>query len=225
MNKFKELIKSYEGSSPLFFYEECVLFPKVENNFIITDQNYIDMIKSVLVNNRFITVSLKKKDNKRLRVHGSQIYDIGTLGYIVDFKEINNGKYLLFVLGLNKVQINETEKTQPYRIVATSPLFENTDIIGEKNKKEHLIKRLETLIKIIIEEFPIQIFNDQKVSLEILINMICSYMLIPSKEKQKLLELQDINLRYEILIQFIDGEISNSKQSKVLSPILPTLMD
>ena len=93
------------------------------------------------------------------------------------------------------------------------------------NKKEHLIKRLETLIKIIIEEFPIQIFNDQKVSLEILINMICSYMLIPSKEKQKLLGLQDINLRYEILIQFIDGEISNSKQSKVLSPILPTLMD
>ena len=66
MNKFKELIKSYKGSSPLFFYEECVLFPKVENNFIVTDQNYIDMIKSVLVNNRFITVSLKKKDNKRL---------------------------------------------------------------------------------------------------------------------------------------------------------------
>ena len=50
MNKFKELIKSYEGSSPLFFYEECVLFPKVENNFIVTDQNYIDMIKNILIN-------------------------------------------------------------------------------------------------------------------------------------------------------------------------------
>ena len=41
------------------------------------------------------------------------------------------------------------------------------------------------------------------------------------EEKQKLLELPEINLRYKVLLQFIDGEIYLNKDSIDLIPILP----
>ena len=46
-------------------------------------------------------------------------------------------------------------------------------------------------------------------------------MPIRAEEKQKLLELPEIGLRYEILLQFIDGEIDINKDITDFIPILP----
>ena len=46
-------------------------------------------------------------------------------------------------------------------------------------------------------------------------------MPIPTEEKQKLLELPEIGLRYEVLLQFIDGENDLNKDIMDFIPIIP----
>ena len=65
------------------------------------------------------------------------------------------------------------------------------------------------------------LFSDIHISLEILVNLICMAMPIIAEEKQKLLELPEIELRYEVLLQFIDGENDMNKDITDFIPILP----
>ena len=46
-------------------------------------------------------------------------------------------------------------------------------------------------------------------------------MPIPAEEKQKLLELPEISLRYEVLLHFIDAEIKLNNDIIDFIPILP----
>lgn len=179
------------------------------------------MVRHTMEHEKFITLSLLKNGWKENYEGSPPIYEIGTLSYIIDYKKLDNGEYFVLLLGLSKVQINEAEQTHTYRIGATTFLNEITDLFGEKGKKDHLIKQFEKLLQIVDEDVSIQIFNDPEFTLEIMINMICGAIPIPAKEKQKLLELQDINLRYEILIQFINAEISASRENQQILPILP----
>ena len=77
------------------------------------------------------------------------------------------------------------------------------------------------LLTNIDDTLPFDLFTDIQISLEILVNLICMAMPIPAKEKQKLLELPEIGLRYEVLLQFIDGEIDINKDITDFIPILP----
>ena len=77
------------------------------------------------------------------------------------------------------------------------------------------------LLTNIDDTLPFDLFTDIHISLEILVNLICMAMPIPAEEKQKLLELQEIGLRYEVLLQFIDGEIDINKDITDFIPILP----
>ena len=221
------LIRLYSGSSPLFVLPDFVLFPKTGHQFRIFEQRYIDMVGHAIEHEKFITLSLLKDGWKENYEGSPHIHEIGTLSYIVDYKKLANGEYSILLLGLSKVQINEAEQTHPYRICATTFLNEITNLFGEDEKKKLLIKQFEKLLQIVDEDVSIQVFNNPEFSLEIMINMICVMIPIPAIEKQKMLELQDINLRYEILIHFINAEISAEREGQQILPVLPItqLMD
>lgn len=221
MTKFEDLLDSYSGSSPLFLQDDFVLFPKTGHDFRITDKNNIDMIKDVITQDRFLTLSLFKEGLNTGDDGPPPIYDIGTLAYVIDFRDFENEAYNLLILGVDKVQINETVQTHSYRIGETTQLTEITDLLGEDYKRDHLVNRFEELLKLNAGDVPIHSFNEQDFTLEIIINMMCAAMPIPATEKQKLLELQDINLRYEILVQFIDAEIAASRENQQIIPVLP----
>ena len=59
-----------------------------------------------------------------------------------------------------------------------------------------------------------------------LINVICSMVPMNIYEKQKLLELNDLSLRLELTIRFIESEIFNKNTGQEIEPgmfIDPTL--
>ena len=179
------------------------------------------MINDVIDNERFITMSLLKQGWKENYEGSPHIYDIGTLSYIAKCKKYENGEYNIILMGIDKVQINETIQTHNYRIGATTALNEITSTGGEKEKCKNLIDHFFELLTNIDNTLPFDLFTDIQMSLEILGNLICMSMPIPAEEKQKLLELPEIGLRYEVLLQFIDGEIDLNKDITDFIQILP----
>jgi len=216
-----EIIKNYSGSCPIFPLPDFVMFPSSGNEFKIFEPRYIEMINDVIDKERFITMSLLKPGWKENYEGSPQIYDIGTLSYIAKCKKHENSEYNIILMGIDKVQINETIQTHNYRIGATNTLNEITSTGGEQEKCKNLMDHFFELLTNIDNTLPFNLFTDIHISLEILVNLICMAMPIPAEEKQKLLELQEIGLRYEVLLQFIDGEIDLNKDITDFIPILP----
>ncbi|MBC8196304.1 MAG: LON peptidase substrate-binding domain-containing protein [Candidatus Marinimicrobia bacterium] len=216
-----ELLINYSGSCPIFPLPNFVMFPNSGNEFTIFEPRYIDMIEDVIKNERFIIMSLLKSGWKNNYEGSPPIYDIGTICYLAKYKKQKNSEFKIVLMGIEKVQINETVQTHKYRIGATTPLNEIITTSLEREKCENLMDNFVELLTDIDDSLPIDLFSDIQISLEMLVNLICMAMPIPAEEKQKLLELPEINLRYEVLLQFIDGEVDLNKDIIDLVPILP----
>lgn len=216
-----ELLINYSGSCPIFPLPNFVMFPNSGNEFTIFEPRYIDMIDDVIKNDRFIIMSLLKSGWKNNYEGSPPIYDIGTLCYLAKYKKQKNSEYKIVLMGIEKVQINETVQSHKYRIGATTTLNEINSTSNEKEKCKNVMNHFFELLSNIDDTLPFDLFKDVQISLEMLVNLICMAMPIPVDEKQKLLELPDIGLRYEVLIQFIDGEIDLNKDITDFIPILP----
>ena len=217
----EQILKNYSGSSPIFPLPNFVMFPSTGNEFTIFEPRYIDMMNFVMDNEKFITMALLKPGFEEDYKNSPPIFNIGTLGYISDFQVLSENKYKIILMGIDKVQINETEQTHSYRIGATTSLNEITTTSAEAEKYKNLLDRFIKLVQDYDESFPLEMFSEVNMSLEMVVNLISMSMPIPIEEKQKLLELPEIGLRYEVLIQFIDGEIELNRDITDIIPILP----
>ena len=55
-----KILKKYSGSSPIFPLPNVVMFPNVGNEFYIFEPRYKEMIKDVIENEKFVTITLLK---------------------------------------------------------------------------------------------------------------------------------------------------------------------
>ena len=221
MIKKINLLEKYSGSSPLFPLPNFVMFPVVGNEFIIFEPRYKEMVKNIIENEKFITITLLKQGWENNYENSPEIYKIGTLCYLTNFEHNKNGNYKITLLGLEKVEINETEQTKSFRIVATTPMKEMISIVDEREKCKVLLDKFLNLVNNIDDSINFNLFSDIEIKLEMLVNLISMAMKIPGEEKQKLLELPEINLRYEVLLQFIDSEININKEIINSIPMIP----
>ena len=216
-----KILKRYSGSSPIFPLPNVVMFPNVGNEFYIFEPRYKEMIKDVIENEKFVTITLLKPGYKKNYENSPKINQIGTLCYLTDYKSQSDGNYKIVLFGIDKVKINEAEQTKKYRIAATSSIKEIISAADEKEKCKVLVKRFANLTNQFNKNMKIDFLSDINIKLEVLVNLISMAINIPTEEKQKLLELPEIGLRYEILLHFIDNEISSSKDLLENIPYIP----
>jgi uncharacterized protein len=216
-----KLLKNYSGSCPIFPLPDFVMFPASGHEFTIFEPRYIEMIDYILKRERLLIISLLKPGWQDNYEGSPSIYDIGTLGYVSKVEKLKDGKYFIVLIGLDKVLINETEKSHNFRIGATTSLGEITTAPDEVEMSEILLNRFFDLVESKIDESIIQYLEEPDNSLQMLVNIISMAMPIPAEEKQKLLELPEISLRYEVLLHFIDAEIKLNNDVIDFIPILP----
>ena len=216
-----KLLKKYSGSSPIFPLPNIVMFPTVGNEFYIFEPRYKEMVENVMESEKFITMTLLKPNWEDNYDNSPEIYSIGTLCYLTNFENQKDGNFKIVLFGIDKVKINETEQTKNYRIAATTSTNEIIATVDEKEKCKTLMNRFTNLLDHLDETISLNLFSDMEISLEMLVNLISMAMNIPIEEKQKLLELPEIGLRYEILLHFIDNEISINKEVLDYIPIFP----
>ena len=80
----EEILKSFSGDAPIFALPNFVMFPKTAYSFKIFEPKYKEMISDVLETNKLFCINLKKNDSE------SEIYNIGTLCYIIESEKQDN---------------------------------------------------------------------------------------------------------------------------------------
>ena len=93
-------------------------------------------------------------------------------------------------------------------------IINDSVIISDEEKlRKRLISKFTDLIGISRQTIDLEFINNNITSTEMLVNVISSMVPMNIHEKQKLLELDDISLRLELTIRFIESEIQNQNNT------------
>ena len=212
----KEILKSFSGSAPLFALPNFVMFPKTAYNFNVFEPKYKEMISDILKTNKLFCINLKKDNSK------SEVNNIGTLCYIIESKKLDSGNYTLIASGIKKIRINDINKTKSYDIAKLDLIEENDTVTEEHLKRKKLINKFISLVTSSNENINLNIIDTSMISTEMLTNLGSLILPLENEDKQKLLELNDIELRLEVLCQFLDSELKVENDLINFNQIIPT---
>ena len=202
---------------PIFPLNNFIIFPKTTVPLNIFEPRYLDMINDSMKSNKFIGMIQPKNSNEE-QSHNPKLHEIGCMGKIVSFKEMDDHKFLIELKGLIRFKIiNEIKTDKKYREFKIS--FE--DYLQDLDKKNENIKfsDLELIfkdLKLLFEKqgFIINWKALEKQSLDETINALAMASPFSIQEKQILLEAENLNIRKtkisEILSTYTFDQYNNT---------------
>ncbi len=183
---------------PVFPLSNFIIFPKTTVPLNIFEPRYVDMINDSMKSNKYIgMVQPKSKNNNDDTV--PELYEVGCMGKITSFKDMNDGRYLIELKGLIRFQIlKEIKSSKKYRECEIN--FEKfQDDLNDKKENlkfsdlELIFKDLKTLFE--RRGFIINWKALEKQSLDETINALAMASPFTLEEKQILLEAKNLDSR------------------------------
>ena len=188
---------------PIFPLTDVILLPQGHIKLNIFENRYLNMTEDCLSSNRIIGMLQPKQKSK--------LYDIGCIGKIVQFSEIEENKFFIELKGICRYKIiNHALSERKYRIAEVSYEEYSTDLNNKKTeidkhqflrpmKKYFDSKNIQTDWKII-----------DRAPIEVLVNSLAQSCPFTSIEKQALLEAKDITSRSNLMITLFEINAAGS---------------
>ena len=213
MNKY-ELPKKLA----VFPLSNFIIFPKTTVPLNIFEPRYIEMINDSMKTDKLIGMIqpriIKGRDLKSI----PELHEIGCMGKITSFKEIENARYLIELKGIIRFKIlNEIKSSKKYRECKID--FENYYDDLENKKEDIKFSDLELIFKDLKSLFEKRGFIInwkalEKQSLDETINALAMASPFSIEEKQVLLEAKNLNIRKakiaEILTTYSFDQYNNT---------------
>jgi len=206
-------IDKLPSNIPVFPLSNFIIFPKTTVPLNIFEPRYLQMVDNAMKSNKIIGMIQSKNSDQVIPT----LYDIGCAGKITSFNEIEDGRYLIVLVGISRFKILEELNTNKlYRECKVSFDKFSNDINNEKEDIKFsdlklIFKDLKSLFN--KQEYIINWKELEKQSLDQTINTLSMVSPFSSKEKQILLEAVNLNERKlkleEILKTYISDNIGN----------------
>ncbi len=183
---------------PIFPLSNFIIFPKTSVPLNIFEPRYIEMINDSMKSNKLIGI-IQPKIIKNNESFSPDLYKIGCLGKIINFKETKDKRFLIEVKGLIRFQVlDEVKSNKKYRECKID--FGNfyDDLVEKKedfkfSDLELIFKDLKTLFE--KRGFIINWKALEKQSLDETINALAMASPFTLEEKQVLLEAKNLQVR------------------------------
>lgn len=211
----------YSGVAPIFPLPETVFFPGTYLPLHIFEPRYRQMTRDALAEERIICMTLLKEGWEDEYYQEPAIHTTGTLGYITEEERLEEGKYNILLQGIAKVKIKEVTSTTSYRKGETSTIIEAEDDWKVVQERKRLMRQFKGMIELLEADLPMDELEEENLSLEILTNLLATWLPIPVPEKQKLLEINDISMRSQIVREFLRQEMEDLSSLSDIDFIFP----
>ena len=138
------MFKKLPTQIPVFPLSGVIYFPKTNLPLNIFEQRYLDLVNDTLKKDKFMGMIQSKKENP-------QIYNVGCLGKISDFKRSRDGKILINLTGLIRFEIleeiNNSKLYREFKVNYDKSIFnENTCWQIRSNDTKSLLTELDTAL-------------------------------------------------------------------------------
>ena len=200
---------------PVFPFSNFIIFPHTTVPLNIFEPRYVEMINDSMKTHKMIGL-IQPKKNKINKI--SNLYDIGCLGKITNFKDSSDGRYLIDLSGLSRFKIiKEVKNNKLYREceISFDDFNNDREIQTEKLKfadLELIFKDLKTLFE--KKGYIINWKSLETQNLHETINALAMASPFSLEEKQILLESQNLESRKdkiaEILSTYVGDNFENT---------------
>ncbi|MFZ3387089.1 MAG: endopeptidase La [Candidatus Hydromicrobium sp.] len=208
LGKNKEKIKIPE-ELPLLSLKNSVIFPFLATPLVVGRKKSLEAVKSASREHKIIVVVAQKEENKE-QVEKDDLYDIGTACAIKQVANISENETKCIVEGISRVKIKYFTQTEPYFRVVTEVLEEIPLIEDEETENLNTTVRMqvEKFIQLGIPlptAFVVAATNISKP--EVQTDLFASYLLSSTKQKQKILEENNLKIRLKKLTEYLGEEL------------------
>ncbi len=194
---------------PLLSLKNSVVFPFLATPLVVGRKKSLEAVKSASREHNIMVVVAQKEENKE-QVEKDDLYDVGTACAIKQVANISENETKCIVEGISRVKIKYFTQTEPYFRVATEALEEIPLIEDEETEKLNTTVRMqvEKFIQLGIPlptAFVVAATNISKP--EIQTDLFASYLLSSTKQKQKILEENNLKIRLKKLTEYLGEEL------------------
>jgi len=198
---------------PIFPLTGVLLLPRARLPLHVFEPRYLRMVSDALGNGRMIGIIQPVETDER--APAQTVYDTGCAGRVVEFRETDDGRYLITLSGICRFHVaRETTDDTPYRVVEpdwsefTGDLACLSDVDFDRARLIRGLRRYFKLTGISVD------WGDIEASpCERLINALAMICPLGPSEKQALLEAPDLSHRAGLLIAMIEMIIVDTERA------------
>lgn len=194
---------------PVLPLRDIVVFPHMIVPLFVGRAKSVRALEQVMEEDKQILLVTQKQstvDDPKVK----DLYSIGTLGNVLQLLKLPDGTVKVLVEGKDRAQILRfDEKDGVYQAVVKPLTEQKTDEAS-----------LKALMRSAISQFERYVKSNPKISMDVvtalsniadpskLVDTIASHLSLKISEKQQILEINDINKRFEEILNLMEGEIS-----------------
>ena len=206
-------------SLPLFPLSGALLLPHGHLPLNIFEPRYLSMTEDSLSSKRLIGMIQPEKTYSELMPDDATLYPVGCCGQIVSFEETGSGNLFIALKGICRFKLSqELEKKRGYRRAKVdftpyvSDLRQDLSQINDRRRLINAVKEYFTLKNIEVDWEAIKAAADE--TLITSLSMICPF---EAREKQALLEIENVSERSILLTSLVEMELHNNNYQTGLS--------
>jgi ATP-dependent Lon protease len=196
------------NSLPLLPLRDLIIFPHMMMPLFVGREKSISALEDAMSKQTDIVLAAQR-DAKTNNPDPKDIYDIGTIGTIIQLLRLPDGTVKVLVEGKKRVMIKSYQATDPFFRVEIDPIEE---ITGSRLEAQALVRSVkatfETYVKLNKRIPPEILMRVSTIENEgELADIIVAQLNLKIEEKQKVLEIFDPSKRLEHLLNLMTGEI------------------
>jgi Lon protease-like protein len=195
---------------PVFPLPGALLLPRGQIPLNIFEPRYLAMVDDVLKGDRIVGMVQPDADGGGSQ-HNPHLYHVGCAGRLTQFAETGDGRYLVTLVGIARFRIlEEMATTTLYRQCKVDFKPYRTDFVARAGENDvdraGVVRALRDFVK--AADVRVDWKGIEEAPNEALVNALCMMSPFGVREKQALLEAQDLKARAEVLIALTEIELA-----------------
>jgi len=168
------------------------------------------MVRETLAGNGELVVGLLRAGPEANYTGFSAVHEIACLGKIDTYEELEDGKYNIVIVGIQRVRIIREVQHSPYGIVEVERLEDvaydeqSPDVMKRHNHLGGLFARF-TELATGVKQKAMELMP--QLDFESLVNMVAMTLNLPTDQKQALLEVAEVPRRCDVLLPVLQQQL------------------
>jgi ATP-dependent Lon protease len=193
---------------PVLPLNEMVVFPESMTPLAIGQERSIKLIDDVVAGERLLALVTIK--NEEPEVPGlDDLYEVGTAAIVHKLIRVPDGTLRILVQGIERIKLERPVEDDPYLIGEFSPLpdeiVESREVEALTRNVQNLFARVIGLVPYLPEELQLAAANVEDPSA--LAHLVASTLRLKTEEKQRLLELVNVEERLRAVSAILNREL------------------
>ncbi|PIE63242.1 MAG: endopeptidase La [Desulfobacter postgatei] len=195
---------------PILPIVETNLFPKMVLPLVLIQKEAIDLIDDAMSGNRMLGLLLSKRSDIDSRHTADDLCRIGTVAVILKLSKMKDEKAQLLIQGLNRFKVVAYLENRDYMHAGISVLKSRNNERNKENRAlmANIVEQYEKIVAL-SPGLPAEMAQMVKTLQEpgALADMVASTINAPVNEKQKVLELIDVNRRLKKVTRLVNDQL------------------